>query len=76
MPSYAILNACRTMTFVKKGTIDSRQEAGEWALGFVPEQHRGVVALSLEAYSGSGRTSAMSRDEVSALLAYAKEIVR
>ena len=50
-PIYAILNACRVYTFLHDGLICSKQEGGQWALTFVPEELRPVIVRALELYA-------------------------
>jgi predicted nucleotidyltransferase len=75
MPVYAVLNVCRTLLFVKNGTIHSKQEAGELAVAFVQEEYRRLVNSALEAYSGSGHMPSLAQDNVSSFLVYARKIV-
>ncbi len=49
-PVYAILNACRTLAYLRTGQVMSKAEGGVWALAILPRAHRPLVAAALEAY--------------------------
>ncbi len=49
-PVYSILNACRTLSYLRTGQVMSKDEGGVWALGILPEAHRALVIAALEAY--------------------------
>jgi len=48
VPSYATLNHCRTLSFIKTGKVCSKIEGGQWALEHLPSEHRDVVRAALE----------------------------
>lgn len=49
-PVYVILNACRTLAFLRTGQVMSKDEGGVWALTVLPEPLRPAAAALLEAY--------------------------
>lgn len=49
-PVYAILNTCRTLAFLREGSILSKAEGGEWALQHLPEPLRSIIRTALESY--------------------------
>ncbi len=49
-PIYGVLNLCRVYWFLLKSAISSKDEAGAWALSYLPEEQRGVVQQALRAY--------------------------
>ena len=51
-PTYVILNLARVLAFRKEGAVLSKREGGEWALGRLPAQYRGLVAAALADYAG------------------------
>jgi streptomycin 3"-adenylyltransferase len=53
-PVYGILNQCRVYWFLLKSAISSKDEAGEWAGSYLPEEYRGIVARALRIYRGQG----------------------
>jgi streptomycin 3"-adenylyltransferase len=50
-PVYAVLNFCRMYGYVLEGRIDSKDEAGVWALDHLPE-HRPLLQAALDVYRG------------------------
>jgi hypothetical protein len=53
-PVYGVLNACRTLAYVREGLILSKQEGGLWALAAVPDAVRPAVRAALDAYATRG----------------------
>jgi streptomycin 3"-adenylyltransferase len=54
-PVYAVLSSCRVYWYLLEGRICSKAEAGEWAVGFVPEEYWEVVSWALAVYRGKER---------------------
>ncbi len=48
-PVYSVLNACRTLAYLRDGAILSKAEGGAWALAALPAAHRPVIADVLAA---------------------------
>jgi len=61
-PVYSLLNACRTLGYLREGAILSKAEGGAWALAALPAAHRPGIADVLAAYERG------SIDEETALL--------
>jgi predicted nucleotidyltransferase len=74
-PVYAVLNMCRVYWFLSRGAISSKDEAGEWAQSYLPEEHRSVVSKALRTYRGNGDVR-FDRDSLEAFAAYVDEQVR
>jgi len=62
--TYAVLNACRVLWYLREQRISSKAEAGCWAAGVLPMEHRAVVEQALAAYRGD--RSAESVDHAAA----------
>ncbi len=58
-PVYFVLNACRAWAYLLEGHVYSKDEGGVWALGVLPEEHRGLVARALEIYRRGGRDATL-----------------
>lgn len=56
-PVYGVLNFCRVYWFLAKSAIASKDEAGEWAQTYLPEEYRPIVAKALRAYRGNGEAN-------------------
>jgi streptomycin 3"-adenylyltransferase len=52
-PVYAVLNACRTLAFLREGQVLSKDEGGVWALQHAPAALHGVITAALAAYRGT-----------------------
>lgn len=50
--TYAVLNACRVLWYLRERRISSKQEAGCWAVEALPTEQRAVVEQALAAYRG------------------------
>ena len=50
-PVYFVLNLARVLACMKDGTVLSKKEGGEWALGHLPPEYRAVVRTALEEYT-------------------------
>lgn len=51
-PIYAILNLCRSLAYVKEGTILSKQQGGDWALQHLPAYWHPLIRSALAQYRG------------------------
>lgn len=49
-PVYGILNACRTIAYLKNGLVLSKKEGGEWALENLGGEYSPVVRQALASY--------------------------
>jgi len=54
-PTTVILNACRTLAYLKTGEILSKDEGGDWALWNLPEEYHAVVLKALCTYRSGDR---------------------
>ncbi len=45
---YLVLSFCRMLHTLKSGTVTSKQEAGEWALGALDPRWAGLIARALD----------------------------
>ena len=52
-PVYSVLNLCRVYWYLLEERICSKDEAGTWAISFLPEKFQEVVAQALEIYRGN-----------------------
>lgn len=55
-PTTIILNACRSLAYLKNGEILSKDEGGEWALWNLPEEYHAVVLKALCEYRSSNKS--------------------
>lgn len=51
-PVYWILNPCRVYWYLLEGRISSKEEAGAWAVDYLPEPYCAVVRQALASYRG------------------------
>jgi streptomycin 3"-adenylyltransferase len=52
-PAYAVLNACRTLAWLRDGAFRSKEEGGLWALASLPPELSPAVRLALDVYRGA-----------------------
>ncbi|MCS6839740.1 MAG: DUF4111 domain-containing protein [Roseiflexus sp.] len=57
-PVYAILNACRTLAFLRTRQVFSKEEGGRWALNHLPSVLRPLVQMALIHYCDAENTGA------------------
>jgi streptomycin 3"-adenylyltransferase len=50
-PVYAILNACRTLAYLREGHVFSKAEGGRWGLQALPAALHPLIAAALAAYA-------------------------
>lgn len=49
-PVYAVLNFCRIYGYLREGRIDSKDEAGVWALDHLPSDYHALISAALDTY--------------------------
>jgi streptomycin 3"-adenylyltransferase len=49
-PVYAVLNACRTLAFLRTRRVLSKEEGGKWALENLPAEFRRTISGALDEY--------------------------
>jgi len=49
-PIYWVLNACRTMAFIRRGEVLSKVEGGKWALKRLPRKYRNLINQAMLCY--------------------------
>ncbi|MBO4422034.1 MAG: DUF4111 domain-containing protein [Clostridia bacterium] len=52
-PTYIILNLARVSAYCEEGTVLSKKEGGEWAIGNLPERFRPLIRSALDDYTAS-----------------------
>lgn len=72
-PIYSILNVCRVYAFLQDGLICSKQEGGQWALTFVPEELRLVMARALESYATTSQAEQFGPVAVAMFASYMQQ---
>jgi predicted nucleotidyltransferase len=72
-PTYFVLNSCRVLWYLREGAIGSKDEAGEWGIGCLPEPFPAVVRQALEWYRG---VPGDEQFEAAALLGFAEHMGR
>ena len=60
-PVYAALNPCRILAYFKELRHLSREEAGVWALGVVPDRYHAVITAALNVSRGRKHPSEIPR---------------
>lgn len=71
-PVYSVLNACRTLAYLRDRAILSKAEGGAWALAALPAAHRPVITDVLAAYQCGSMAdeAALLTPELAATAAY------
>lgn len=63
-PVSIILNACRTLAYLKNGEVLSKDEGGDWALRNLPQEYHEVIHQSLDAYRFSNGDDSFSKEQL------------
>lgn len=61
-PVYAILNACRTLAYLREGVILSKLEGGRWARRHTAPRWRGLITAALTAHRADTREDGFSAE--------------
>jgi predicted nucleotidyltransferase len=71
-----VLNACRTLAYLREGTLISKEESGIWGETHVPEQYAALIHQSLALYRGDRLSRPVGRVVLDEFAEYIKEEVR
>jgi hypothetical protein len=71
-PVYVVLNACRTLAYLRSGEILSKDEGGVWALQALPGRFHSTLAAALTAYRDSAGDGGLSKEAAAEFAAYAR----
>ncbi len=58
-PVSAVLNLCRTLEFLEKGTLSSKREGGDWYVQCLTGEDRQALVAVMAAYSGKSPVGAI-----------------
>ncbi|MBI3038277.1 DUF4111 domain-containing protein [bacterium] len=72
-PVYGILNACRTLAYLKNELILSKKEGGEWALKNFSEQFFQIVRQALSSYETGENVLELNDNTRNSFVRYVKE---
>jgi predicted nucleotidyltransferase len=71
-----VLNACRTLAYLREGTLISKDEGGIWGETHLPEQYSALIHQSLALYRGDRLSRPVGRVVLDEFAGYVKEEVR
>lgn len=74
-PAYVLLNACRTYAFLRTGSIFSKQEGGEWAMGELPKRFQPVLQAALQAYLNQRDDRSIDKQDARLLADYLSHLI-
>ena len=75
VPTYAVLNSCRVLGFIRDGLIASKAEGGEWATGHLPKEYSPLIREALDEYAVSGSSTEVDIKLLKQFIGYAKQEV-
>ncbi len=61
-PVYIVLNACRTLAYLRTGEILSKDEGGVWALQALPGRFHPTLVAALDAYRNAADDGGVSKE--------------
>lgn len=50
-PMYITLNLCRVLAFLKEDLCLSKQQGGEWGIGYMPQKYHPLIIQALDCYA-------------------------
>jgi streptomycin 3"-adenylyltransferase len=65
-PACTVLNACRTLAWLRDGAFRSKEEGGLWALTALPQELKPAIRFALETYRGGAPRPCESLDRFTA----------
>ena len=71
-----VLNACRTLAYLREGTLISKDEGGVWGEAHLPEQYSALIHQSLALYRGDRLSRPVGRAALDEFARYVEEAVR
>jgi predicted nucleotidyltransferase len=71
-----VLNACRTLAYLREGTLITKEEGGVWGKAHLPEQYAALIHQSLALYRGDRLSRPVGRVVLDEFAEYIKEEVR
>lgn len=71
-PVNAILNACRTLAYLRTGNVLSKDEGGNWALDALPEQFSNVIIVALDSYRNRSDDDSLDTAAMACFAEYAR----
>jgi Aminoglycoside adenylyltransferase, C-terminal domain len=69
-PVYVVLNACRTLAYLRSGEILSKDEGGAWALLALPGRFHSTLVAALDAYRDFANDGGLSKEPAAEFAAY------
>lgn len=74
-PIYCVLNIIRVYRYALDGEVTSKEEAGQWAMTYLPEELRRTVHDALKCYSGDVERMEFDDRELFRLRDYLQQLV-
>lgn len=74
-PVYGILNACRTIAYLKDGLVLSKKEGGDWAVENLHQQYSGILEKALASYKTSENVLELDENDRNSFVQYAQVLV-
>lgn len=76
IPTYFILNACRTCAYLQEGSILSKDEGGTWGLRVLPPQFHKLIQQALNVYRGDGEVQKYQPRALDTFVNYMQERIK
>ena len=73
VPTYAVLNTCRVLAFIKDGLVASKAEGGAWAIEHLPKEYAPLIAEAVKEYAESGTSNEVDAKLLKRLIVYAEK---
>ncbi len=73
VPTYATLNFCRVLAFMKDGIVTSKLEGGEWGLKYLPEEFGSLIREALNEYTETGSSKLVDCANLKKFANYTRE---
>jgi len=75
VPTYAVLNFCRVLAFIKNNLITSKREGGEWGMKILPSIYAPIIKEALNEYNKYGSSKNVDCKLLKEYAEYCMEII-
>tara|TARA_B100000029_G_scaffold480425_1_gene528459 strand:- start:3303 stop:4106 length:804 start_codon:yes stop_codon:yes gene_type:complete len=75
VPTYAVLNTCRVLAFIKDGLISSKAEGGAWAIEHLAKEYEPLIAEARKEYSETGTSNEVDAELLKRFIVYAEKMI-
>lgn len=76
VPSYAVLNSCRILAYIKDGLLTSKEEGGRWGINYLPTEFSPVISAASSEYNKSDKKNLVDSVLLKKFVSYTSETIK